>query len=421
MSAQTGQSQQQRQHQQMSPLASLFQDVMFDVVAFLPPRDLAVLKMVCQFFAQNYSKWDMSISELSAKRRLPNYMCRAPHQTYCEALCYEKTFEGEARKGYYHFPVFPVSTIALSFSCDRQHFASSHGDHSVKIIDFASGVIKQQLVGHPRTPWSVKFHPTKPNIVASGCLGSHVFLWDTNTGNRLTGVRVDSHVLSLAFHPEGNIIAIACTDFLHLWDYTKPLDSTNPTETLSVCSNLRPAQAVRCVIFHPNGRQVIIGEVPPAMHRTETVKLQLWEYHKSKPLSERICSPKTLCQTAQLYSDGGIDVSSCGNFLVTLSKRPGTVNQSTQLSVVAMSLEPKHLGKVQIQLTLDPRAAKHVTSVKISPSKQFILLGASSVGDDKFTSHNPVVKIFKVNWQNRSIRVVYEDWYVLIPFLRGPR
>lgn len=32
----------------------------------------------------------------------------------------------------------------------------------------------QTLVGHPRTPWSVKFHPTNPRYVASGCLGFQV-------------------------------------------------------------------------------------------------------------------------------------------------------------------------------------------------------------------------------------------------------
>lgn len=28
--------------------------------------------------------------------------------------------------------------------------------------------------GHPRTPWTVKYHPIDSNIVASGCLGYEV-------------------------------------------------------------------------------------------------------------------------------------------------------------------------------------------------------------------------------------------------------
>ena len=35
------------------------------------------------------------------------------------------------------------------------------------------------LVGHPRTPWTVKFHPSDPNMVASGCLGGELRIWDS--------------------------------------------------------------------------------------------------------------------------------------------------------------------------------------------------------------------------------------------------
>ncbi len=51
-----------------------------------------------------------------------------------------------------------------------------------------------------------------------------------------------------------------------------------------------------------------------------------------------------------------------------------------RLSVVIMSLRPEDLGSVLVRLTLEPNAAKHITSVKISPSKNFLLLGSSSVG-----------------------------------------
>ena len=202
---------------------------------------------------------------------------------------------------------------------------------------------------------------------------------------------------------------------------------------------------------------------------------------------------KTLCRTAQLYSDGGIDVSSCGDYLVTLSK-DGAKNGSwadpvlgsrlahgtmefylftipthvlcacvcvhsfcppgrDRLSVVLMCLSPEDFGSVHryemylpqltswpclskasrrgrmfsylcsvdvvlmmpmcldltSRLQLAPNAAKHVTSVKISPSKNFLVLGASSVGDDRFTSEHPVVRIFKIHWTKRKITPVFAD------------
>ncbi|KAL7473692.1 hypothetical protein ACHAXS_014166, partial [Conticribra weissflogii] len=74
-----------------------------------------------------------------------------------------------------------VSTISLSFSPDGRTLASTHGDHTVKITCCHTGKLVRELVGHPRTPWTVKYHPTNSRIVASGCLGYQVRIWDWNS------------------------------------------------------------------------------------------------------------------------------------------------------------------------------------------------------------------------------------------------
>jgi WD40 repeat protein len=71
-------------------------------------------------------------------------------------------------------PVSVSSTIAIAVSCDGRTFATTHGDHTVKVFFFYSNKPYRVLPGHPRTPWTVKYHPTNPNIVASGCLGYQV-------------------------------------------------------------------------------------------------------------------------------------------------------------------------------------------------------------------------------------------------------
>ena len=73
-----------------------------------------------------------------------------------------------------------VSTISISFSPDARTLASTHGDHTVKITCCHTGKLIRQLEGHPRTPWTVKYHPTNSRIVASGCLGFQVRVWDWN-------------------------------------------------------------------------------------------------------------------------------------------------------------------------------------------------------------------------------------------------
>ena len=66
------------------------------------------------------------------------------------------------------------STIAIAMASDGLTFATTHGDHTVKVFDFRSGTQIRNFSGHPRTPWTLKYHPMDSNIIASGCLGFQV-------------------------------------------------------------------------------------------------------------------------------------------------------------------------------------------------------------------------------------------------------
>ena len=146
-----------------------------------------------------------------------------------------------------------ISTISTAFSPDGRTLASTHGDHTVKITCCHTGALIRNLEGHPRTPWTVKYHPTKSNIVASGCLGYLVRIWDWNQrsssssrrrrnrhdlhegeeeeeednpldyhlgkGVCLNQIRLQSSIISLSFHPIGSLLAIASGHSLHLWVY----------------------------------------------------------------------------------------------------------------------------------------------------------------------------------------------------------
>jgi activator-of-BECN1-regulated-autophagy protein 1 len=154
-----------------------------------------------------------------------------------------------------------ISTISIDFSPDGRTVASTHGDHSVKITCCNTGALIRNLVGHPRTPWTVKYHPTKPNLVASGCLGFQVRVWDWNYGstdnsngssnnsntntdnsvgdefNYLSGrgqclsmIRLQSSIISLSFHPTGSLLAVASGRSLHLWVYDDNARNNDPQQ-----------------------------------------------------------------------------------------------------------------------------------------------------------------------------------------------
>jgi WD40 repeat protein len=71
----------------------------------------------------------------------------------------------------------------MVFSPDRTMMASTHGDHNIYVTEVKTGRCLQTLKGHPRTPWCIEFHPAHAGIIASGCLGGQVRVWDLHCGS----------------------------------------------------------------------------------------------------------------------------------------------------------------------------------------------------------------------------------------------
>ena len=124
----------------------------------------------------------------------------------------------------------PRSTIANAYSCDGTYVASTHGDHTVKIIDVSSGTLVKTLCGHRRTPWVVRFHPSNPNVLASGSLDNTVRVWDISgcdeSGTRESGsgkciaVRdFNKPIASIAFSLDGGCVLVASGHRLTYWKY----------------------------------------------------------------------------------------------------------------------------------------------------------------------------------------------------------
>ena len=102
------------------------------------------------------------------------------------------------------------------------------------------------LSGHPRTPWCIAFHPTFNQILASGCLGGQVRVWDLHVriclklqniltteynvhliflmlkgGSEMWTAESQTVIASLAFHPIDRVLVIASYNELHFWDWSK--------------------------------------------------------------------------------------------------------------------------------------------------------------------------------------------------------
>ncbi|CAH8358124.1 unnamed protein product [Eruca vesicaria subsp. sativa] len=159
------------------------------------------------------------------------------------------------------FGVSPKSTIATAFSSDGKTLASTHGDHTVKITDFQTGNCLKVLTGHMRTPWVVRFNPQRSEIVASGSLDQNVRFWNVTTSECIKSHEFDKPIASLAFHAEGELLAVVSGHKLYMWHYNMSGEESPPVVIL------KTRRSLRAVHFHPHGAPLLltaeVSEIDP--------------------------------------------------------------------------------------------------------------------------------------------------------------
>lgn len=146
----------------------------------------------------------------------------------------------------------PRSTIAAAFSLDGKTIASTHGDHTVKIIDCQTGRCLKILSGHRRTPWVVRFHPLCTEILASGSLDHEVRLWDAQSAVCIGSHDFNRPIASIAFHAQGELLAVASGHKLFMWNYGNKEKASSPSIVL------KTKRSLRAVHFHPHGAPLLL-------------------------------------------------------------------------------------------------------------------------------------------------------------------
>lgn len=298
------------------------------------------------------------------------------------------------------------STISIAFSHDGKFFASTHGDHSVKVFNYPSGVQIACLDGHPRTPWTVRFHPFDSNILASGCLGHDCRVWDISKKQCIRKHNFRASISCVSFSPDGTLLAVTSGRFLLLWNYLQPTPDGNRHTSTEYDGHRGPglpqellegANPFHMVDFHPSGTMLMTGEknrysttppgAAPPLQQEEQFTLKLVIHRFDPHAHNTFTNPVLIVPRAVAYNDAGIHFSPCGTMLAACIPVP--VEQTFAFHIAVLSLIPRPrlpVGTVLYQSPLDKGHVSALTNLKFSATSKHILAGFS------FRPANPVLR-----------------------------
>ncbi|XP_022250161.1 uncharacterized protein LOC106466453 [Limulus polyphemus] len=185
-------------------------------------------------------------------RELGKSKCSVSAHHVLQVVAEDKAATSEQEEMHCKLPSSVRSTFLTAFSPDGTKVASTHGDHKIYMCDVKTGRLVHVLEGHPRTPWCLAFHPSSNEILASGCLGGEVRVWDLHGGSEVWVADQNTVITSLAFHPLDRVLVIATFNKIHFWDWSRPVP-------FATCITSSDREKVRFVKFNPLGTKLITG------------------------------------------------------------------------------------------------------------------------------------------------------------------
>lgn len=288
-------------------------------------------------------------------------------------------------KVYYPLDSTALSTIAVTVSPDGSTVASTHGDHSVKIFDFISQKQIRNLLGHPRTPWTAKFHPRNNNIIASGCLVGQVRIWDILANNCIRCLNYGVPVITISFHPSGEYLAVASGSILNIWDCKN--DVTSKT--------VHHGRTIRALMFHPSGKFLFIAAPSgPRIDQLQFVQLFYCSFFTllRDDCPEELTQFPVLIRNIHCYSDGGIDISRDGRHLVTCAfSHSGAPTATLADHEVNQNLDEDAIPCLQL-----PPASKGFNQYNAKPSKRLVDMSDAGL-ISSHESNESSVRVYELN------------------------
>ena len=154
------------------------------------------------------------------------------------------------------FDAHEILVSSVAFSHDGACIVSSGGDSLVKVWDSETGELLHTLEGDQDYVQCVAVSPNGKRI-ASGGQGRSIKIWDMDSGKELLAIQTRERVLSLAFSPDGKLLAGAGLNFTPIRTAIGFWDSESGEFKMGLKSPRFPVNAIYSIAFSPDGTQLV--------------------------------------------------------------------------------------------------------------------------------------------------------------------
>lgn len=127
-------------------------------------------------------------------------------------------WDTKADKMRYEIAAHEGACNSVAFNADGRFMATAGKDKKIKLWNPSDGKLIAALEGHEDAVNAVAFHPKGTPLLASGADDKSVRLWDTARRKPLQTVPHEKPVYSLAWRPDGAVLATASGKLVQLFD-----------------------------------------------------------------------------------------------------------------------------------------------------------------------------------------------------------